>query len=269
MCKGVTKVNKKLLLVGVSTLSLLTACQYEAFSDDQDFYKKETGNRAVHVSDKNELYNSRNVNKGDKDEPGTNFGFVRHQKSPVTNESEYYVGDMPSINREQVADLISKMAILLPNVNDVGTLVTDEEVLVAYETDSDNRFETADQVKKTAISVVPRWYHVYVSDDPNMIDEVQKYGRLDSNSRDIDRILDSTIKEMISAPQGRKLSDGENENGEMINENNEEIDEDMNEGTTENNTGNTQDTTKNTDRDDNPNRNDTDDNGETYRNNRL
>ncbi|MBM6618679.1 YhcN/YlaJ family sporulation lipoprotein [Bacillus sp. RD4P76] len=248
---------------------MLTACQYEAFSDDQDFHK-ETGNRAIHVSDKNELYNSRNMNNnGDHDEAGTNFGFVRHQKSPIAGENEYYVGDMPQIDREQVADLISKMTILLPNVNDVGTLVTDEEVLIAYETDSSNRFETADQVKKTAMSVVPRWYHVYVSDEPMMIDEVQKYGRLDSNSRDIDRILDTTIKDMLNAPQGRKLSDGENANGEMINENNEEIDEDMNEGTTENNTGNTQDTVKTDDKDDRAKMNDTDDNGETYRNNRL
>ncbi|KAA0545428.1 sporulation protein [Bacillus sp. BGMRC 2118] len=246
---------------------MLTACQYEAFSDDkQDFYK-ETGNRAIHVSDKNELYNSRKMSSNsDHDEAGTNFGFVRHQKSPIAGENDYYVGDMPQIDREQVADLISKMSILLPNVNDVGTLVTDEEVLIAYETDSSNRFETADQVKKTAMSVVPRWYHVYVSDDPMMIDEVQKYGRLDSNSRDIDRILDTTIKDMLNAPQGRKLSDGENANGEMINETNEEIDEDMNEGT---NTGIDKGPVKTEDKDDRANKNDTDDNGETYRNNRL
>jgi hypothetical protein len=267
--------NKKLLFVGATALSLLTACQFEAFSDqDQEFYK-ETGNKAVHVSDKNELYQSRNVGNGGNggNDKGTDFGYVRHQKSPVPNDqNEYYVNEMPALDREQVADMISKMAILLPNVNDVGTLVTDEEVLVAYETDSDNRFETSDQVKKTAISVVPRYYHVYVSDDPMMIDEIQKYGALDANSRDIDQILNATIKDMLNSPQGRKLSDGENANGEMINETNEEVDEDMNQGNQDN--GNT--TTKvRTNRnqtgnvDDLPNRNDTDNNDTTYRNNRL
>lgn len=45
------------------------------------------------------------------------------------------------------------------------TLVTDEEVLVVYDTNAKDRTETADQVKRTAMSVVPRYYHVYVSDD--------------------------------------------------------------------------------------------------------
>jgi hypothetical protein len=266
--------NKKLLLVGVSALSILTACQYEAFSDqDQEFYKEKTGNKAVYISDENELYNNRNVRNGGNDDKGTDFGYVRHQKSPVPgDQDEYYLNEMPALDKEQVADMISKMAILLPNVNDVGTLVTDEEVLVAYETDSENRFETADQVKKTAIAVVPRYFHVYVSDDPMMIDEIQKYGQLDANSRDIDQILNATIKDMLTAPQGRKISDGENANGEMINENNEDVDEDMAEDTkngTNRNTTNMKNNRTKTELDDHPNRNDTDDNDTTYRNNRL
>ncbi|YCA11809.1 YhcN/YlaJ family sporulation lipoprotein [Bacillus sp. AK128] len=225
--------NKSLLIAGFVSLSLLTACQYEAFSDDQEFYK-ESGN-AVHMTTRNETYDSKSLTGMDKDDVGTNFGFVRHQKSPVPGD-ETQLNEMPVFNREQVADIISKMAVLLPNVNDVATLVTDEEVLVAYETDSEDRFEIADQVKKTAISVVPRYFHVYVSDQPKMMNEIEKYGNLDSNSRDIDRIMDVTIKEMLAAPQGRKLNDGENANGEAINEMNDGVgDEDYNNGTNVNN----------------------------------
>ena len=68
------------------------------------------------------------------------------------------------LNREQVANIISQFSTDIPNVNDVATLVTDQEVLIAYKTDSKNRNLTADQVKKTAMSVVPRYYHVYVTD---------------------------------------------------------------------------------------------------------
>ncbi|MFZ3590661.1 YhcN/YlaJ family sporulation lipoprotein [Bacillus sp. DJP31] len=258
--------KKSLLLVGISSLSLLTACQYEAFSEDKEFYK-ESGN-AVHVSDKNEMYNSKGDNGGDND-IGTDYGFVRHQKSPIPNDRDKYKAnsEMPNVDREKVADMITKMAIILPDVNDVGTLVTDEEVLIAYETDSENRFETADQVKKTAISIVPRYYHVYVSDDPLMIDEIQKYGRLDANSRDIDRILDTTVKEMLHSPQGRKLSDGENANGEMLNEINEGVgDEDMNKGGTKTDTKNMNN--KN-DENNETDSNNTDTNDRSYRNNRL
>ncbi|WP_246945688.1 YhcN/YlaJ family sporulation lipoprotein [Bacillus pinisoli] len=224
--------NKRLLLTGVASLSLLTACQYEAFSDDKEFYS-ESG-KAVHMSAKKEVYESKDLS-GMDDDVGTKFGYVRHQKSPVAEDNNQ-LNEMPVFNRGQVADIITKMAVLLPDVNDVATLVTDEEVLIAYETDSENRFETADQVKKTAISVVPRYFHVYVSDQPKMIDEIEKYGNLDSNSRDIDRIMDVTIQEMLKAPQGRKLNDGENANGEAINEMNDGMgDEDYNNGTNVNN----------------------------------
>ncbi|MFD1737750.1 YhcN/YlaJ family sporulation lipoprotein [Bacillus salitolerans] len=219
--------KKPLLLVGIAFLSLLTACQYEAFSDDEEFYSE--NGKAIHLTERNETYNENNLRDGKDNDIGTKFGFVRHQKSPIPGDrDEYYFDDMPALDREKVADIISKMAVLLPNVNDVATLVTDEEVLVAYETDSANRFETADQIKKTAISVVPRYFHVYVSDNPRMIREIEKYGQLDSNSRDIDSILDVTIKEMLNDPQGRKLNDGENANGEAINEINEGNDEDLN-----------------------------------------
>ncbi|MBM7661432.1 hypothetical protein JOC85_002235 [Bacillus mesophilus] len=266
--------NKRLLLAtGFVSLSLLTACQYEAFSDDQEFYK-ESGN-AVHMTDRNETYNTNNLTGMDKDDVGTNYGYVRHQKSPIPGDNGE-LNEIAAIDREQIADTISKMAVMLPNVNDVATLVTDEEVLIAYKTDTENRFETADQVKKTAMSVVPRFYHVYVSDQPNMIDEIQRYGNLDSNSRDIDRIMDVTIKEMLNAPQGRKLSDGENANGEMINEMNDGVgDEDYNNGTNMNNNKNNNNNNTNTNGNDTNrvrnfnNEGMTEDDEANYRNNQL
>ncbi len=166
----------------------------------------------INQQDRNEIYNDDGIlNNGDEQ---SNFGYVRHQKSPVPGESRTY-NNLPTLNREVVADLISKISTTLPNVNEAATLVTDEEVLVVYETDSENRFETADQVKKSALSVVPRWYHVYVSDNPVLIRDIERFGLLDTNVRDVDKILESTISRMLESPQGRKISTGENENGEI------------------------------------------------------
>jgi Sporulation lipoprotein YhcN/YlaJ (Spore_YhcN_YlaJ) len=81
-------------------------------------------------------------------------------------------------------------------------------------------------VKKTALSAVPRYYHVYVSDRENMIQQIEAYSPLDSTSRDIDQILNKTIKEMLKSPQGRALNKGENANGEGYGETNEDIDDD-------------------------------------------
>ncbi|MCQ6513318.1 hypothetical protein NPN18_26495, partial [Vibrio parahaemolyticus] len=57
--------------------------------------------------------------------------------------------------------------------------------------------------------------------------DIERFGRLDSNSRNIDQIIDTTIQRMLKYPQGRKLSDGENENGEMIHETNDRLDRDF------------------------------------------
>ena len=112
------------------------------------------------------------------------------------------------------------------NVDDVSTLVTDEEVLIVYETDSENRDQTADQVKRMAMSVVPRWFHVYVSDDTSLRKEVENFASLDTDSRDVDDLVDGVVKQMLKSPQGRDMSSGENANGEAKGELNEETDKD-------------------------------------------
>ncbi|TCL47346.1 sporulation lipoprotein YhcN/YlaJ [Thermolongibacillus altinsuensis] len=214
--------RKTWMVIGLSFAALLSGCAY-GMNESKSLYER--NGTTINVRDRNDLYNTQGVRNG-TDSRLTNFGYVRHQGSPIPGNRTQY-GTMPTLNRENVADLISKLCTQLPNVHDVGTLVTDEEVLIVYKTDSTNRFETADQVKKTAISVVPRYYHVYVSDNPRMFQEIERYGRLDSNSRNIDQIIDPTIKEMLKSPQGRKLNKGENENGEAIGEMNDRLDRDF------------------------------------------
>lgn len=221
--KGVFAMRKALLAVALSTAATLAGCAQTAQDNNTDVYRR-SGN-TINVTDRNDLYNENGVPNGD-DTRMNNFGYVRHQKSPVSGDANLY-NNMPTFNRERAADLISKLCTQLPNVNDVATLVTDEEVLVVYDTDAKNRHQTADQVKKTALSVVPRYYHVYVADDPRLMKDIERFGRLDSNSRNIDQIIDTTIQRMLKYPQGRKLSDGENENGEMINEMNDRLDRDF------------------------------------------
>ncbi|BBW97415.1 YhcN/YlaJ family sporulation lipoprotein [Geobacillus sp. FSL W8-0032] len=209
------------------TALVLSGCAQTAQDDNTKVYKR-SGN-TINVTDRNELYNENGVPNGD-DTPMNNFGYVRHQKSPIAGDANGY-NDMPSFNREKAADLISKLCTQLPGVKDVATLVTDEEVLVVYDADTNNRQQTADQVKKTALSVVPRYYHVYIADNPQLMKDIERFGRLDSNTRNIDQILDATIQRMLKYPQGAKLSDGENENGEMINEMNDRLDRDFRDGT--------------------------------------
>ncbi|WP_181935494.1 YhcN/YlaJ family sporulation lipoprotein, partial [Escherichia coli] len=117
------------------------------------------------------------------------FGYTRVHNA---NGGDDNAGDTPTIDREQLADIISRLSNQIPNVNDVSTLVTDEEVLVVYSADTKNRNATADQVKRTALSVVPRFYHVYVSDNPSLRQNIENYATQDTDSRGIEYSLDKT-----------------------------------------------------------------------------
>lgn len=206
---------KKLFSLGIAGLIVLSGCQYGANEEDSLYH--DNGN-TINIMERNEHFNKNGVANGN-DGTNTNFGYVRHQKSPVPNDNGNF--DTPQFNREELADMISKLAASqVPNVNDVGTLVTDEEVLVVYEADAENREQTADQVRRIALSVVPRYFHVYVSDDPLMFREVERFGLLDSNTKNIDQILDYTINQMEKSPQGTNANWNNQER--MNNDNDEE-----------------------------------------------
>lgn len=199
--------KKLILILGLTTLAAAMGCSRDM--GNRDVYQ-ESGN-TINVNNKRaELYNEgggrmiRDVS--------SNYGFVRHQKSPVMNPNQTN-NHYTAINREQLANIISKFSTDIPNVNDVATLVTDQEVLIAYQTDSKKRNLTADQVKRTAMSVVPRYYHVYVTDNKALMRDVQNLANLDSNNRNSRNSVNYVIKQMLKSPQGYRMNATEDENG--------------------------------------------------------
>jgi ribosomal protein S17E len=187
----------------------LTAAGCSRDMANRDVYK-ESGD-TINVNNKREdLYNegggqgARNVSD--------DYGFVRHQRSPIQGDrggTAHYA----AIDREQVANIISQLSTDIPNVDDVATLVTDQEVLVSYDTDSKDRNQTADQIKRTAMSVVPRYYHVYVSDNTKLMRDVENLANLDSTSHNARNLVNGLITQMKKSPQGNRMSDSEDENG--------------------------------------------------------
>jgi hypothetical protein len=221
--------KKALMALGIFGTAAMTGC---AAGDDNasqggrdggaGIYQR-SGNTLNVNDDRPELYNE-GGRKGLKNR-SEDFGYVRQQRTGVmgaNNPENAY----EAIDREQMADMIGRFSLMAPNVDDVSTLVTDEEVLIVYQTDSANRNETADQVKRMGMSVVPRWFHVYVSDDTSLRKEVENFASLDTDSRNVDDLVDGVIKQMLKSPQGRDMSTGENANGEAKGELNEETDKD-------------------------------------------
>ncbi|MED3563578.1 YhcN/YlaJ family sporulation lipoprotein [Bacillus xiapuensis] len=199
--------KKFIIILGLCMITTITGCSKDM--NNRDVYE-ESGN-SINVNNKrNELYNEgagrsvRNVSN--------NFGYVRHQKSPLMNDNtanNHYT----ALDREQLANIISKYSTNLPNVNDAAALVTDQEVLVAYTTDSKDRNLTADQVKRTAMSVVPRYYHVYVTDKRSLMRDIENLSHMDSTNKNSRSSINYVIKQMKDSPQGNRMSDSEDENG--------------------------------------------------------
>ncbi len=162
------------------------------------------GGRQLHVNNHEpDFYNP------DMEGNDTGFGYVRYKRTGIMGAD-----DQPKyeIDREQLADMISKLGAQVPNVDDVSTLVTDEEVLIVYATDTEDKNDTAEQVKKMAMSVVPGWFHIYVSDNTGLRQNVENFATLNTNSRDVDNLIDQLIKEMKKSPQGKDNESSANDN---------------------------------------------------------
>jgi hypothetical protein len=203
----VLSLRKLILIIGLTTITALTGCSKDMKNND---VYEESGN-TINVNNKrSELYNE-GAGRTARDK-STNYGFVRHQKSPVLNDNDTN-NHYTALDREQLANIISKASTNNPHVHDAATLVTDQEVLIVYLTDTKNRNLTADQVKRTAFSVVPGWYHVYVSDNRHLMRDVESLAKLDSTHRNARGSVNQLIMQMKKSPQGNKLEGAQDENG--------------------------------------------------------
>jgi hypothetical protein len=133
------------------------------------------------------------------------FGYVHYTRKPgATNalDSKY----IPKVDYQALADITTRLSLTLPTIYDVGTLVTDQYVLIGYKTDNPNREEAAQQVKATALSVVPNYYKVYISDEPNISKEIARFKNFASSMPDVHRWLPAMIKQMKKSPQGTSVN---------------------------------------------------------------
>ncbi|QPC47386.1 YhcN/YlaJ family sporulation lipoprotein [Mangrovibacillus cuniculi] len=219
--------KKPFWMLAACTTIFAAGCSMDsAFNEPKQDLLQEN-QHTINVSDQRDLYQENDSE--DARNHSEEFGFVRHQKSPVPGDSQPYTPTY-TINREEVADTISQMNVAMPDVEDCATLVTDHEVLIAYktgQTGEEERKKVADQVKKTAVSVIPGWYHVYVSDDPTLIRELESASNGDADTENIHEFIEYTAKLMMSrSPQGYKLDQGTNANNEAIGEKNDYTDND-------------------------------------------
>jgi len=150
-----------------------------------------------------------NTRKDNRNTVGSDqFGYVRYTKDQVGNdEDELRYG---VIDREQTSELITRFILQGEGIKDAATLVTDTEVLVAYTPEGNmDSHNAANIAKKSAMSVVPRYYEVYVSDQQNMYRELATLSNMRTEDEEYRDSIESVIEQMRKSPQGDKMYNDE------------------------------------------------------------
>ncbi|MDZ5606694.1 YhcN/YlaJ family sporulation lipoprotein [Bacillus pseudomycoides] len=175
---------KRQMILSLLTLFLFAGCQ----TANKAEMEREEGSRVL-VSNKNDMYHTENTNTR-----LTRVGYSSKEKDEVSNKQ---VG---VINREKVAEMITNMTVNLPDVTNAATLVTDDEVFVVYRANTTDPALVTDQVYKTALSIVPRYYKAYVSTDQKLISQIQGLQSGTLNNKEYEQSLDMLKREMGKNP---------------------------------------------------------------------
>jgi hypothetical protein len=195
--------KKTIFIFGLSISMLLVGCAKEEGLGEGDQTL-----RGTEMDNTNQRPNEEQRN--------TQFGYVRYSQDQLNTENVENLA--PEIDREETANMITKLLIQLRDIKEAATLITDSHALVAYTREENvDRNQAADSVKKTVQSIIPRWFHVYISDQPQSYKDLQALGNNTVMETGSHPAIEEIIKRFrAESPQGGDYNEEDNimENGE-------------------------------------------------------
>lgn len=104
------------------------------------------------------------------------------------------------VDRDALARAVGNVTASCPGVQRSTVLVTDEEIFVGLNTNGQNAAEAKKQARMNAMSVSPRYYKVYVTDNARDIQEITRVASRTNNTMGVRSVdgnqLNSLIKRM-------------------------------------------------------------------------
>lgn len=129
------------------------------------------------------------------------LGYVRYTKDQLNNDPEK--NHSVTIDRTKMANMITRIILRNDGFEEVATLVTDEKVLIAYSKNEEmDSMKAADMAKKSAVSVMPGYFEIYVSDNELLMQDIQSLHNSSIEDNNYDNTINQIIKEMKKSPQG-------------------------------------------------------------------
>lgn len=122
------------------------------------------------------------------------LGYVRYTKDDLALEGEQ---EEIIINREQTADMITRLALQTDNFQEVATLVTDQEVIIAYEQNEESsEQEAAEVATKTAQSILPSFYKIHTTSHPYHMDVIHSLHLEQTNNTQDLQVIERLLEEI-------------------------------------------------------------------------
>lgn len=179
---------KNLLPLTLSALFIVSACSdYTNDATDKDSALDPVKNQQAPPVD---------------DDLNDKLGYVHYTRSELDTDNTPR-SPILTLDRNAVANMITKTIMQNDGFEEVATLVTDQKVLIAYQkTDEMDQNRAADIAKSSAKSVTPRYFDIYVSDNDLLIKDIHSLHRASTKNKKYDNTIDQIINEMKKAPQG-------------------------------------------------------------------
>ena len=128
---------------------------------------------------------------------------VNHYRTNSDQLNSFYV------DRDVLAQVVGNVTSSVPGVSTSTVLVTDEEIFVGIRAEGSQAKTAKPKVRMNAMSVSPRWFKVYVTDNQQMIDEMTRIYSRSSNinvaSPHDDHQIDNLIRSFGGSTDGEQM----------------------------------------------------------------
>src|SRR5699024_110372 len=123
------------------------------------------------------------------------LGYVKYSKKELDNSTAE--DKELTVDSNEMADKISRIILHNKEFTQVATLVTDQEVLIAYAKRDEADEEKAEMIaKQSATAVIPSYFEVYASDNKALIQEIESLHNSSVSNNDYSNTLERIIDKM-------------------------------------------------------------------------
>lgn len=172
------------------TFFLLSACESSDIGQHHPINHTEQIN-TDYVSYDQDMFSDSGIDSSAND---NKYGYERQQRSAYyANQEDKPV---PAIKRDDLATIVTTLCVQIPGVKDASTLVTDEEILLAYHPEGTRPDLIRRNIRENISHIAPDYYQIYITDDPSFIDVLENMSSYSSANGSDAENKEKIIKKM-------------------------------------------------------------------------